>query len=90
MNGNQGDVQTLMQNYFPYAKYVHCYVHQLNLVIMNACSKNIKSVRLFFANIMDLQRFSLLHLSIVTYYDQSVISGFKLFPQRDGTFNLGL
>jgi hypothetical protein len=56
MSGNQGGVQTLMQNIFPYAKYVHCYAHQLNLVIRNACW-NIKSVKLFFANITGFTTF---------------------------------
>lgn len=54
---DQGGVQTLMQNSFPNAKYMHCYAHQLNSVIRNACSKNIKSVRLFFANITGFATF---------------------------------
>ena len=57
MSGSHGGVQTLMQDSFPYAKYVHCYAHQLNLVIRNACSKNIKSVKLFFATLVDSQHF---------------------------------
>lgn len=57
MSGNTGGVQTLMQNFFPYAKYVLCYAHQLNLVIQNACSKNIKFLRLFFANISGFTTF---------------------------------
>lgn len=47
----------LMQDSSSYAKYVYCYAHQLNLVIRNAYSKNIMSVRLFFTNIIGFTTF---------------------------------
>lgn len=50
MRGHTGGVQTLMKTVFKNAKYVHCYAHQLNLVVKNACS-NVKPVKLFFVNI---------------------------------------
>lgn len=50
MAGSSGGVQAIVKKHFPKAEYVHCYAHQLNLVLMNAASIN-RSVRVFFASL---------------------------------------
>lgn len=49
MSGVNGGVQILMKEMFPCAHFVHCYAHQINLILKRACSSN-KKVRIFFAN----------------------------------------
>lgn len=46
MAGRQGGVQKLVKQFCPHALFVHCYAHQLNLVLLYG-SKTIKQVRLF-------------------------------------------
>lgn len=56
MSGSRGGVQIRMKEHFPHAQYVHCYAHQLNLVLKKVCS-TIKRVRIFFANISGIGSF---------------------------------
>lgn len=41
MSGSRGGVQKKLKDYYPYAVYIHCMAHKLNLVILDMC-KNIK------------------------------------------------
>lgn len=50
MSGSQRGVNTLIKGQYPYAYYIHCYAHQLNLTMLQA-SSSIPEVRLFFMNI---------------------------------------
>lgn len=50
MSGSVAGVQTKLREHFPYAHFVHCYAHQLNLILRQACEKIILCKR-FFANI---------------------------------------
>ena len=50
MSGATGGVQARMKETFPHAHFVHCYAHQLNLIMQKACS-SVTAVRVFFANI---------------------------------------
>lgn len=50
MAGRHRGVQTLVREYCPQALFVHCYAHQLNLVLLHG-AKNIKEVKLFICNI---------------------------------------
>ena len=50
MSGSKNSVKNLMREYFPNAHHIHCYAHQLNLVIKKMCH-SVPQVRLFFANI---------------------------------------
>ena len=54
MSGQHRGVQSIVKEAYPNAHYVHCYAHQLNLVLQQATSQ-IDSVRVFFA---DLNAFS--------------------------------
>jgi hypothetical protein len=48
--GGKNGVQVKMKDIFPHAHFIHCYAHQLNLVMKQAYS-TVKSVKLFFPNI---------------------------------------
>lgn len=50
MSGNINEVQAKIKFHYPYANYVHCYAHQLNLVMANATSIN-RNFRIFFASL---------------------------------------
>lgn len=53
--GNNG-VQVKLRESFPYAHFIHCYAHQLNIVIKKACS-SVNSMKLFFINISGFSSF---------------------------------
>ena len=40
ISGQLGGVQTLMKEHYPYAIYIHCVAHRLNLIVVDTC-KNI-------------------------------------------------
>ena len=50
MSGASAGLQARMKETFPHAHFVHCYAHQLNLIMQQACS-SLTPVRIFFANI---------------------------------------
>ena len=50
MRGSVNGVQSMIREHFPLARYVHCYAHQLNLVMEKAASQNI-SARVFFCSL---------------------------------------
>ncbi|XP_040189964.1 zinc finger MYM-type protein 1-like [Rana temporaria] len=50
MRGATAGVQKKIQDVYPNAHYIHCYAHQLNLIMQQATSQ-IPKVRLFFANL---------------------------------------
>jgi len=37
MSGQHGGVQTLMKKHYPYAIYIHCMAHRLNLIVVDTC-----------------------------------------------------
>jgi len=37
MSGQKGGVQTKLKQIYPYAIYIHCMAHKLNLVIVDTC-----------------------------------------------------
>ncbi|XP_072022939.1 zinc finger MYM-type protein 1-like [Amphiura filiformis] len=51
MRGTHGGVQTQMKETYPHAHFIHCYAHQLNLMMEQACTKQISGIRVFFANL---------------------------------------
>lgn len=85
MSGHTKGVQALMQTIFKNAKFVHCYAHQLNLVLKNACC-NIKLVKLFFANLTGFSIFFLLHQNVWMFLGIFVIGICQLCLKHDGTF----
>ena len=56
MSGSPGGVQTLVREFYPYARFVHCFAHQLNLVLKKL-TDNIPDVRLFFTDLSSFSTF---------------------------------
>lgn len=56
MSGSSHGVQAIVKETYPYASYVHCHAHQLNLIMLHASSAN-KNVRIFFANLQGICTF---------------------------------
>ena len=56
MAGRQGGVQSLVKQFCPHAIFIHCYAHQLNLVLLYG-SKTIKEVRLFISDLTAFHSF---------------------------------
>ncbi|RXN05739.1 zinc finger MYM-type 1-like protein [Labeo rohita] len=50
MRGATAGVQRKMQDVYPNAHYIHCYAHQLNLIMQQATS-HISKVRIFFSDL---------------------------------------
>ena len=57
MSGHIGGVQTLMRQQYPFAYFVHCAAHRLNLVLSQAVS-SISHCKGFFANVGYFSTFS--------------------------------
>ncbi|XP_078533623.1 zinc finger MYM-type protein 1-like [Lissotriton helveticus] len=56
MSGSHGGVQKRIRDVYPYAHYVHCHAHQLNLIMQQAVSK-IRETRIFFKDIGGMAAF---------------------------------
>ncbi|XP_057193943.1 zinc finger MYM-type protein 1-like [Triplophysa rosa] len=56
MRGATAGVQRKIQDVYPNAHYIHCYAHQLNLIMQKATS-HIPKVRIFFLTLEDLPAF---------------------------------
>lgn len=56
MAGCNNSVQTLLQEVWPHAHFVHCYAHKWALVVRKACT-NIPDVELFFSDIQEICAF---------------------------------
>lgn len=50
MSGKLGGVQTKIKETYPHANFIHCYAHQLNLILQKAASQH-KPIKIFFANL---------------------------------------
>ena len=57
MKGRVNGVQTQVRREYPNAHFVHCYAHQLNLVMEQACSKHSTRCKVFFANLSAFSAF---------------------------------
>lgn len=56
MSGKTGGVQAKIKEKYPYAYFVHCYAHQLNLFMQKSASQNAR-VRIFFQNLSAIPAF---------------------------------
>lgn len=50
MSGQTSGVQTRVRAVYPNAHFVHCYAHQLNLIIERCATQN-KQLKIFFSNV---------------------------------------
>jgi hypothetical protein len=51
MSGSVHGVQALLKERYPNAHFVHCYAHQLNLILQQICSARISELKVFFADL---------------------------------------
>lgn len=56
MSGQQSGVNVRVKEKYPYAYFIHCYAHQLNLIMTQAVSQN-KQVKVFFSNLSQIPTF---------------------------------
>lgn len=56
MSGRNTGVQARVKEKYNFAHFVHCYAHQLNLIMSKAASKS-SQVRLFFGNLQEIPSF---------------------------------
>ena len=56
MSGSRNGVQALIKREYPHAHFLHCYAHQLNLVVKRMCY-DISLTRIFFANVSGFSSF---------------------------------
>jgi Domain of unknown function (DUF4371) len=56
MSGNANGVQKIRQETYKYAIFIHCYAHQLNLVVKKMCS-SVTDLNFFFANLTVFSQF---------------------------------
>lgn len=56
MSGHQSGVNVRVKEKYPYAYFIHCYAHQLNLIMAQATSQN-KHVKEFFSNLSQIPTF---------------------------------
>ncbi|KAL4104312.1 hypothetical protein QTP88_019613 [Uroleucon formosanum] len=86
MAGEKNGVQSIIQNIYPMAIFIHCYAHQLNLVLLHG-AKTIKDVKLFIANL------TMFHTFFSRSSKRSVLlreQGFKLPNQCNTRWNYHL
>ena len=56
MSGEKNGVQSIVKQTYPNAHFIHCYAHQLNLIMEQAASQNSK-VRIFFSDLSGISAF---------------------------------
>uniref|UniRef100_A0A3Q2Z865 TTF-type domain-containing protein n=1 Tax=Hippocampus comes TaxID=109280 RepID=A0A3Q2Z865_HIPCM len=57
LSDGEGSVQTLMSLKYPNAVFVHCYSHQLNVTLQQACASRIRELKVFFADLSGFATF---------------------------------
>lgn len=83
MAGGKNRVQNLIRQIYPNALFIHCYAHQLNLVLLHG-AKTIQSVKLFICNL------TMFHTFFSRSSKRSSLlreQGFKLPNQSDTRWN---
>ena len=71
MSGQHRGVQSIVSEAYSNAHCVHCYAHQLNLVLQQATSQ-IDNVRVFFAHLNSFSVFFSHSTKIVSFFDDYV------------------
>ena len=85
MSGQHRGVQSIVRKAYPIAHYVHCYAHQLNLVLQQATSQ-IDSVRVFLAHLNSFSVFFSHSTKRVSCFDDRVVIGIHISVQTRCNF----
>ena len=78
-----------MKDVYSSAHYIHCYVHQLNLIMQQATS-HIPKISALFSDLVDLLHFSPGLLRELRSWIKWWHTDFLALPQHDGTFTVVL
>lgn len=81
MSGKDNGVQAKIKSIYSNAHYIHCYAHQLNLIIERSANQN-KQIRVFFCNIEGFSTFFSRSPKRTTVLDEVVK---KRLPRAVGT-----
>ncbi|GBM86087.1 hypothetical protein AVEN_269262-1 [Araneus ventricosus] len=82
MIGQHASVQAFIQCAYKNAQYVHCYAHQLNLIVGQATSQN-QQVRVFFSNLSDITNFFNKSPQRIAILDETVRKGYPMVQLLD-------
>ncbi|XP_014873198.1 zinc finger MYM-type protein 1-like [Poecilia latipinna] len=85
MRGATAGVQKKIQDVYPNAHYIHCYAHQLNLIMQQATS-HITKVRFFFLTLVDFPAFFPDHPSTQAFLIKLWPTDYQHPAMSDGTF----
>ena len=72
MSGKKRSAHTIIKENYPNAHYIHCYAHQLNLILQQACSKRIPEMGIFFSNLSAFSAFFSVSPKRTEYLDRVV------------------
>jgi len=71
MSGRLNGVQKIINKSYKNAHFIHCYAHQLNLILIRATSQN-REIRIFCPNLTDITNFFANSPQRVTVLDKIV------------------
>lgn len=74
MSGQNSRVNVRVRETHPFANFIHCYAHQLNLIITQATSQN-NHIKIFFSNLSEIPVFFSNSPQRLTVLDDIVGSG---------------
>lgn len=69
MSGNLSGVQARIKQLCPQARYIHCFAHRLNLVLVDVC-KTVHAMRDFFSLLQELYVF-LTSSAVLPVFDEA-------------------
>ncbi|XP_049809501.1 zinc finger MYM-type protein 1-like [Schistocerca nitens] len=80
MSGHESGVQTRIREMYSNAHFIHCYAHQLNLIVERCVAGN-KQVRIFFSSLEEISTFFSRSSSRTAILDEAVKKRIPTCPQ---------
>jgi len=87
MSGQNSGVNVRVREKYPFANFIHCYAHQLNLIMTQATSQN-KQIKIFFSNLSEIPVFFSNSSQRVAVLDDIVGSRLPRAVQTRWNFNI--
>eukprot|EP00102_Acyrthosiphon_pisum_P013340 XP_008182878.1 PREDICTED: uncharacterized protein LOC103309376 [Acyrthosiphon pisum] len=87
MSGQNSGVNVRVRETYPFANFIHCYTHQLNLIMTQATSQN-KQIKIFFSNLSEIPVFFSNSPQRVAVLDDIVGSQLPRAVQTRWNFNI--